>query len=142
MVVYAINTVLISILLFAAIFYTLLIENKVLSAFSLVALAIFSMMQLYVYQLVAGVELEMKYIYKNSLALTIIKLPWNALVSVVSFAFAFLVCYLASTILAICVAFIITIYFSISGFTRMFMTNNVMRKYIIEPGIEKTKSQN
>lgn len=140
MAVYVINTLILSVLLFACVFYSYMLENS-LSSILLILLiiiaAIFAMMQMYVYQLVASVELKVKYIYKNALALAIIKLPWNILVLGVTLLFMYLIYYLSLTIPIVSAILILAIYFVIVRFTQLFMVNNVMNKYIIEPGIEK-----
>lgn len=139
-VVYVINTLVITLLLFAGIFYSFVLKNSFSGAFSaliLIIAAIFVMMQMYVYQLVASVELKIKHIYKNALALTIIKLPWNILVLVVTIVFMYLMYYLSVSIPVVSAIVILSIYFVIVRFTQMFMINNVVNKYIIEPGTKK-----
>lgn len=138
--VYVINTLVITFLLLAGIFYSFILKNSFSSIFStliLIIVAIFVMMQMYVYQLVARVELKVKHIYKNALALTIIKLPWNLFVLAVTIGFMYLMYYLSLTIPIISTLVILAIYFVIISFTQMFMINNVMNKYIIEPGMKK-----
>ena len=93
------------------------------------------MKQTYVHQLVASMELKIKHIYKNALMLTLIKLPWNVLVAAVTFLFMYLVYYFALTSPAACIAFFLAIYFSIVSFTQIFMTNNILSKYVIEPSL-------
>ena len=135
--VYIIDTLMLSGLLLAYIFYSLVLKNSMGSALSVVIIisaAVFVMIQMYVYQLVASVELKVKHIYKNALAFAIIKLPWNIVVLFMTLFLIYLMYYLAFTIPAICAVFIITLYYVLLSFTQIFMTNNIMNKYVIEPG--------
>ena len=135
--VYIINTIVSIALMFSYIFYSFIWKNSMGSALSIVIIVIavvFVMMQMYVYQLVASVQLKVRHIYKNALALTIIKLPWNIVVLGMTFVLMYLMYYLALTIPIVCVVLVIALYFVLVSFTQIFMTNNVMNKYVIEPG--------
>ena len=142
MAVYIINTLVLFVLLFAWMFYSFILEIKALSIVVITIAVLFVIMQLYIYQLVASVELSVKYIYKNALALTIIKLPWNLLVMIVTGILMYGMYYVALNIPILCVALLIVIYFVLMSFTQIFMTNNALKKYIIEPGLQKASEQN
>ncbi len=135
LLVYFINIIAISALLFSSLFYSTVIKSSILSIGAICVLAIFTMMQFYVYQLVASMELKTKHIYKNALVLTLIKLPWNVLVAAVTFAFMYILYYLTFKITSIAVILILAIYFAIVTFTQIFMTNNIINKYVIEPSL-------
>ncbi len=141
--VYIINTLVSAGLIFAYIFYSFIWKNSMGSLLSVVVIiiaVIFVMMQMYVHQLVSSVKLKVKHIYINALALTVVKLPWNIVVLFMTFFLAYLMCYFALTSPAICVVFVIALYFTLVCFTQIFMTNNVMNKYVIEPG-KKTENE-
>ena len=121
-------------------FYSFILEIKALSIVVITIAVLFVIMQLYIYQLVASVELSVKYIYKNALALTIIKLPWNLLVMIVTGILMYGMYYVALTIPILCVALLIVIYFVLMSFTQIFMTNNALKKCIIEPGTKKEEN--
>lgn len=141
--VYIINTLVSAGLIFAYIFYSFIWKNSMGSALSIVIIivaAIFVMMQMYVYQLVSSVKIKVKHIYIKALTLTVMKLPWNIVVLCMTFFLAYLMSYFALTSPAICVVFVIALYFTLVCFTQIFMTNNVMNKYVIESG-KKTENE-
>ena len=138
-----INTLVSAGLIFAYIFYSFIWKNSMGSALSIVIIivaAIFVMMQMYVYQLVSSVKIKVKHIYIKALTLTVMKLPWNIVVLCMTFFLAYLMSYFALTSPAICVVFVIALYFTLVCFTQIFMTNNVMNKYVIESG-KKTENE-
>ena len=57
----------------------------------------------------------------------------------VTLAFISLIYYLALTIPAACVIAVMTVYFVVVRFTQIFMMNNTMKKYVIEPSLSKEK---
>ena len=141
--VYFINTLVISMTLFSFLFYSYNMQNMlavVLRTLVLVVGAVFIMMQLYVYQLMAGFELKVKHIYKNALLLTLAKLPWN-IISVLTAAFlvygAFSL-FMTSPLVGILIVFLLL--FTIITFTEIFMTNNTVKKYILNPYLEEHKN--
>ncbi len=136
--VYIINMLLTATLMFSYISYSYMWKNSlgnILAIIIILTATVFVMMQMYVYQLMSSVELKVKYIYKNALALTIIKLPWNILVMALTLLIMFLVYSIAMRVHLICVLFILALYFVLISFTQIFMTNNVMKKYVIEPSL-------
>ena len=141
LVVYITNILTVSILLLAWSFYSYVMKNSILSIGAIVLALVFAMMQPYVHQLVASMELKVKHIYKNALVLTLIKLPWNVLVAAVTYAFIYLTYYSAIKIPALFIFVILGLYFAIVSFTQIFMTNNIMNKYVIEPGIEREREE-
>lgn len=57
----------------------------------------------------------------------------------VTLAFISLIYYLALTIPAAYVIAVMTVYFVVVRFTQIFMMNNTMKKYVIEPSLSKEK---
>ena len=142
--VYLINVIVTVLAIFGFFFYSFVMKGTIaifLRTFLLVAIAIFAMMQTYVYQLMAGFELKVKHIYKNALLLTLAKLPWNILVAAVSFLIMYLVYYAGIRVVLAGVLILGMLYFSLLSFTQVFMTNNVVKKYILEPMLANNGAQ-
>ena len=143
--VYIINTLVSAFLIIAYIFYALIMRNSLgsLLAFVIVVVsAFFIMMQMYTYQLMAGFDFKVKDIYKNSFLLTIIKLPWNLLVTATVFILMYAMYSLALTSPLIAVVILASIYFVLVNFTQIFMTNNIVKEYVLEPSLKKSEEEN
>jgi len=91
---------------------------------------IFVLMQMYIYQLMAGFRLSVKKIYKYAAILAITNLPWNAFSAVVLIAFMWLVYELFMSYPFIAIVLLLTLFFSMLTFTQLFMTNKVVKKHI------------
>ena len=108
-------------------------SGQLLSAFITIFLAVFLMMQMYVYQIMSGFKLSVKNIYKNAAILTLAKLPWNILSALVSCIFFYGIYMAMASIFMLGEFLAIVILYSLITFTQVFMTNNVMKKYLQEP---------
>lgn len=138
-IVYIISSIMAFGLIYAYIFYSFILKSSVgeiLSIVIIIIAVVFVMIQMYVCQLVASVELTIKQIYKNALSLVIIKLPWNFIVLSITFLLMCMMYYFALSIPILCVGFVLALYFTLAKFTQIFMTNNIVNKYIIEPGMK------
>ncbi len=143
--VYVINTIVSAFLIIAYIFYSLIMRNSLggLLAFVIVVVsAFFIMMQMYTYQLMAGFNFKVNDIYKNSFLLTMIKLPWNILVTATVFILMYAMYSLALTSPLIAVVILVLIYFVLINFTQIFMTNNIVKEYVLEPSLKKSEEEN
>ncbi len=140
MAVYIINTFVSFALIVAYIFYSLIMRKSfgdVLALVIIIISAFFIMMQMYTYQLMAGFNFKVKDIYKNALLLTMIKLPWNILtVGIIGITvYAMYSITLTSPILGVIIFF--AIYMVLINFTQIFMTNNIIKEYVLEPSLQK-----
>ena len=142
--VYAINILVIIFFVVGYTFYTHIMTGTLAFVFKglITAMAlIFILMQMYTYQLMVGFDLSVKKIYKYAAILTMVKLPWNILSAVVSTALMYIVYELFMSYPVIIFIVILTLFFSVLSFTQIFMTNNVVKKYILEPSLKKAKIQ-
>ena len=133
MAVYAINIFVTIAFVVGYTFYTHIMSGTVAFVFRgfITALAlIFVLMQMYIYQLMAGFRLSVKKIYKYAAILAIVKLPWNVFSAVVLIALMWLVYELFMSYPFIAVVLLLTLFFSMLTFTQLFMTNNVVKKHI------------
>ncbi len=141
-IVYIINLVVISLMALALMFYWSVIDGAMsmfLTTIVAVVGFIFLMMQMYVYHMMAGFKLKIKDIYRNSLLLTLGKLPWNVLSFGVTLVFVYL--YSLTVNAAYSVFIIVFILYSIIAFTQIFMTNNIVYKYVEEPSETAQKEE-
>lgn len=139
MAVYIINTFASVALIVAYMFYALIMRNtigEILSFVMIITAAFFVMMQMYTYQLMAEFNFKVKDIYKNSLLLTMIKLPWNILTTALIFIFMYAMYSVALTSPFIAIAIFAVIYIVLVNFTQIFMTNNIVKEYILEPSLQ------
>ena len=142
-IVYVINILITVMCLFSILFYTFVLKVSfapIMKVLVLVILCVFSAMQMYTYQLMAGFELKVRHIYKNSLLLTLAKLPWNVLTVAVTL-FIMYGCYSLGMYTPVAGAVILgALYFTFIPFTQIFMTNNIVKKYILNPFMEENAS--
>lgn len=139
-VVYIINAVVFFMLAFGYLFYRYFIPGTisiVLSTLILILGAIFCIMQKYVYVLVSGFQLKVKHIYKNAFILTVVGLKWNLFSAVVIGSMLYGMAYLYTSMTGVAFAVILCFYFTLVNFTQTFITNNVVKKYLEEPALEK-----
>lgn len=132
--VYIINTFLITALVFSYIFYSIMWQNllgSLFKGFLLMLMAIYVVMQLYVYQVVAGVELKVAHVYKNAILLAIGKLPWNILVVGITAIFTYILYSITLVIPILAVLLLVVFHFAFTSFTQIFMTNKFIEKYMI-----------
>ncbi len=133
---YFINTLIFSLLILAFFFYSYAQSLSVFFVLKIVVLvlaALFYMMQMYIYQIMSGFELKLKYIYKNAFLLTILSLPKNILTAIVSGAIIYAVFSLAMRLPLAGIFIIGLIIYPLLSFTQIFMTNNTVKKYMLEP---------
>lgn len=139
-VVYIINAVVFFMLAFGYLFYRYFMPGTisiVLSTLILILGAIFCIMQKYVYVLVSGFQLKVKHIYKNAFILTVVGLKWNLFSAVVIGSMLYGMAYLYTSMTGVAFAVILCFYFTLVNFTQTFITNNVVKKYLEEPALEK-----
>lgn len=89
---------------------------------------------MYMYPIMAVFKLKIKDIYRNSLLLVMARLPWNFLAFAVSGGVLAALVY-ASLVSGIGILLFLFIGFVLVGYTQMFMTNNVVKKYMLEPAL-------
>lgn len=134
--VYVINVIVSVFLTVSVVFYTYVMKGAasvVLRTFILIFAALFAMCQMYTYQLMVSFELKLKDIYKNSFILLMAKLPWNILAAVVSVFLIYAVSSIAISVPIAAVVIVGTLFYSVVTYTQIFMTNNIIKKYILEP---------
>lgn len=119
-------------------FYSYCMPQKYLSlALRSVVFAVFLvflMMHMYIYPIMAVFKLKVKDIYRNSLLLVMARLPWNFLAFAVSGGVLAAFVY-ASLVSGIGIILMLLIGFVLIAYTQMFMTNNVVKKYLLEPAL-------
>ncbi len=142
MAVYIINVLVFFMLAFGYLFYKNLVPGTisiVLSTLILIITVIFSVMQKYVYVLLSAFQLKVKHIYKNAFILTIVGLKWNIFSSIIIGAMLFGMAYLCNYVIGLGV--ILCFYYTLVNFTQTFITNNVVKKYVEEPALERENSE-
>ena len=142
-VCYIINTLVFFISVIAIIFYTVVmngVAGYVLSAFITVIMIVFLMMQMYVYQIMASFKLKIKDIYRNALMLTLGKLPVN----IVAALFAAGIIYIYNLIMhnPLSLLVVITVLFTYTMYIQLFITNNIVNKYLLEPSQKAEDKKN
>ena len=143
-IVFVVDLIVFFIVLIGLIFYTFNMPGILglfLRTVLCVAFVIYAMMHMYIYQIMAKFTLKLKDIYRNSMILVLIKLPWNVLSFAASILITYVVLYLfvGNAFLGIVLAGLI--YFSLNIYTQIFMTNNIVSKYMLEPSLEKEKKE-
>jgi len=141
--VYIINVFVTCIMAVSFVFYRRVMEGfsaTLLSTVIAIAFAIFYMMQMYTYQLMVSFELKLKDIYRNALILVLAKLPWNVLTVVVTFFLFRGLFALAMSVPIGAVAVVFVIFYVLVNFTQIFMSNNVIKKLLLEPALERTQN--
>lgn len=143
-IVFVIDLIVFFLTLVGIIFYTFEMVGLLglfLRTILCVVFVVYAMMHMYIYQIMAKFKLKLKDIYRNSLILVLIKLPWNILSFAVSLLITYVVLYLfvGNPFLGLILAGVI--YFSLNTFTQIFMTNNTVKKYMLEPSLEKEKTE-
>lgn len=138
--VYVINVVVFFMIAFGYLFYRYFMSGTisvVLSTLILVLGVIFCIMQKYVYVLVSGFQLKIKHVYKNAFILAIVGLKWNIFSAIIIGAMLYGMAYLYTSMMGVAFAVILCFYFTLVNFTQTFITNNVVKKYLEEPALEK-----
>lgn len=142
--VYLVNVLVISLCVIGMLFYTFVMKGTlgyVLRTILMVFTIIFLLMQKYTYMLVSGFELKFKHIYKNAFILTIAGMKWNIFSAAVILALMYGTYSLFMTIPPIGLAAFILLYFSVITFTQIFITNNVVKKYVLKPMESKNSDE-
>ena len=146
LIAYVINLVVTVLLATSLLFYTFSMRGTiafVLRTVVVIAGVIFLMMQMYVYQIMATFKLKIKDIYRNALLLTVGKLPVNIIAYAFTVAAMYGLMLLISSPLSVVVLFVC--FFSVNMFIQIFITNNTVNKYLVEPAEkadEKSETQN
>lgn len=137
-VVFVIDMVALILFSISIYFYSYFMPQKYLSlilrSVVFAVFLVFLMMHMYIYPLMAVFKLKIKDIYRNSLLLVMARLPWNILAFAVFGGMLAALVY-SSLVSGIGILLILFIGFSLIGFTRMFMTNNIVKKYMLEPAL-------
>lgn len=134
--VYLVNILIISLCVIGLLFYTFVMKGMLaylLRTILLVSTVVFILMQKYTYMLVSGFELKFKHIYKNAFILTIAGLKWNIFSAAVILALMYGAYSLVMRIPIVGILVFILLYFSVITFTQIFITNNVVKKYVLKP---------
>lgn len=144
-VVYVINMLMTSVFVVGFFYYFILMKglfSTVLSVVVVVIAAVFFMMQMYTYQIMICVELKVKDIYRNAALLVLGKLPWNILVAAITIFLLVLVYEIFASIPVVGLLLIAIFFYSFTFFTQIFMTNNIMKKYVLEPAYKQSSQEN
>lgn len=143
--VYIINILLTSIFVVGFVYYSVIMKgllSSILSMAVVVVGVIFFMMQMYTYQIMICVELRVRDIYRNAALLVLGKLPWNVLIGIVTAFLIVLVYEVFMSIPVVGVLLLIVFFYSFTIFTQVFMTNNIMKKYVLEPAYQQSSQEN
>ena len=133
LVVYVINILVTTAFVIGYTFYTHIMSGPiafVLKGFITSLALIFALMQMYVYQLMAGFQLSVEKIYKYAAILTVMKLPQNILFGMVSVGVMYVVYLLFMSYPPSAIIILLTLFYSIITFTQIFMTNNIVKNHI------------
>ncbi|MBE7032687.1 MAG: DUF624 domain-containing protein [Ruminococcaceae bacterium] len=136
---YLINTLVFFACAFAFLFYSYVMGGamaSVLRTFIIVIAMVFFVMQFYTYRIAAEFELKTKHVYRNALLLTFAGLKWNIFAAIVVITMMCLTYTLIAEIFAAGIAILLTIYFVLLTFTQSFITNNIVKKYLLEPSLK------
>jgi len=138
MAIYIINTLVFFACAFSFLFYNYMggAMSGVLRTLIMIVSIVFFIMQFYTYRIAAEFELKTKHIYKNAFLLTIVGLKWNLFSAIVIIALMCLFYTLMVEISAVGIGFLLLIYFVLLTFTQNFITNNVVKKYLLEPSLK------
>lgn len=142
--IYLINTLVFFACAFAFLFYNYVMGGAiagVLRTVIIVISAVFFIMQFYTYRIAAEFELKTKHIYRNALLLTFVGLKWNLFAIVVIVLLMCIVYTLLSEIFAAGAAVILLIYFVLTTFTQNFITDNVVKKYLLDPSLKMQEEE-
>ena len=138
--IYLINVVVSCLLLVSFLFYSHIMggmASQFLRAAIVVFLAIFCTMQLYTYQMIVCVEIKVRDAYRNAMLLTFAKLPWNVLTMAVTYIIMHICFKLFMSVPIAGIVLFLVLYYSFISFTQIFMTNNIINKYILVPATEQ-----
>lgn len=143
--VYLVNVLVLSLCVIGLLFYTFVMKGMLAYVFRTILLVftvIFILMQKYTYMLVSGFELKFKHIYKNAFILTIAGLKWNIFSAAVVLGLMYGAYSLVIRIPLVGILAFILLYFSVITFTQIFITNNVVKKYILKPMESQSANEN
>lgn len=141
--VYLINIVLVCLFAVSMFYYAFIMKGiaaQLLLWIVAVAAAIFLMMQMYTYQLTASFKLKLRDIYRNAFLLTVAKFPWNLFAMVVSLFFTYAVVRLTISIPPAGIVAVGALFYSVTSFTQLFMTNNIIKELLLQPAIDASLS--
>lgn len=141
--VFVIDMVVISLLFVSFLFYSTQLTGTLKIVFLSIIFMIsfvFTLMHMYIYRIMATFKLGIKDIYRNSLILTMAKLPWNVMCFAMSAFFTWLVFNILSVQPLAGFVLLFFLYIPITVFTQLFMTNNVEKKLLLEPSLKATQA--
>lgn len=144
-VAYVINIALFSLLILLLLFYTYASNSIAFYFFRIVAvilIVIFCMMQMYVYQMISNLYLNLRQVYKNAFLLTFISLPQNLFAFIIGIVLLAILFYLFLYVPITGAFVIMTLLYSIVIFTQIFITNNTVNKYLLQPETEHKTNDN
>ncbi len=118
--------------------------NSILTGLMFILFMIFAMMQMYIYPMLVTFKLTLRQLYKNSLLLTIAKLPSNIgifllsllIILIIPMAGIFL---LGGLGIVFCVFYYIFIAFGLNLFLTNFHVYRQLKKYMIDPTLEEER---
>lgn len=112
----------------------------------IILFGIFTMMQMYIYPMMVTFKLTLKQLYKNSLLLTIAKLPSNIGIMIISMFFTLIIplafiLFLGAIGTVLCVFYYIFIYFGLNLLITNFHVYRQLKKYMIDPTLEEERKE-
>lgn len=143
--IYIINIISYILLIGSFLFYSFIMNNAMSGFLRIVIIAAtvyFSLMQMYVYQLLAGFELKIKDIYKNAAILVILRLPRNIGAMLASIGVMYILFNLAAisgmyAITWILLPLVLVFFYSAISYTQLFVTRTVIEKYMLNADDEE-----
>lgn len=142
--IYIVNTVITTLIIFAYMFYSLMPGNPFKGVMSFVLLflfAVFVIMQLYTYHLACAFELKTRHIYRNAFLLAFLGIKWNILAVLSDGVIIYFTFKLSLTIPLAGIVIGILLLFSVISYTQIFITNNTVKKYVLEPFLNQTSEK-
>lgn len=143
--IYIINTAAYVLLIGSFIFYSFVIDNTTTKVFRIAIAAVavfFSLMQMYVYQLLALFELRVKDVYKNAAILVVVKLPQNILAMLAAIGVMYIIFNIVAiggmlNVMIMLLPVVMVFFFSAPIYTQIFMTRAVVKEYMIDTDTTK-----
>lgn len=120
------------------------ILNSILTGLMFILFLMFAMMQMYIYPMMVTFKLSIRQLYKNSLLLTIAKLPSNIGIFLLSTLIVTLIPILAIFFLGgigivFCIFYYLFIGFGLNLYLTNFYVYRQLKKYMIDPTLEEER---
>lgn len=136
--IYVINTASFILLAGSFIFYSFVMKSAVTKIFCIVIVAVtvfFSLMQMYVYQLMGEFSLKIRDVYKNAAILVIAGLPKNVMAMLASVFVMYVIFNLVAiggtlNVMIMLLPLAMVFFFSAPIFTHIFMTRNIVLRHM------------